>query len=201
MSDVRSTNKFSVKMIATIGVLSALAVIVMLFEIPLPIAPSFYKLGFDEVIVMIGGFALGSWAAVWIEGFKIILNLLINGTVTFGIGELANFIMGVSFVLPASIIYHRHKSKKSALIGLIVGTISLTVIGALTNLFIVLPLYGEIAMPLNRIIEAGQLIYPSINSLTSFVLLVVVPFNFIKGALSSIVVLMIYKKISVLLKH
>ncbi|MEG0265640.1 MAG: ECF transporter S component [Erysipelotrichaceae bacterium] len=201
MSEANSTNRFTTKRIAKIAILAALAVIVMLFEIPLPIAPSFYKLGLDEVVVMIGGFALGPWAAIMIEAFKILLNLLINGTMTFGIGELANFIMGCSFVLPACIIYRKHKTKKTAMIGLVVGCISLIVVGALTNLFVVLPIYGKVGMPIEQIIQAGQMINPSINSLLSFVIIITVPFNLIKGVLSSIIVLLVYKRISPILHH
>ena len=103
----------SVQTIAKISILGALAFLVMMFEIPLPFAPEFYKLGFDEVIVLIGGFALGPWAAVCIEALKIALNLIIGGTITMGVGELTNFLIGLSFVLPATIIYQREKNKKA----------------------------------------------------------------------------------------
>ena len=105
----------SVQTIAKISILGALAFLVMMFEIPLPFAPDFYKLGFDEVIVLIGGFALGPWAAVCIEALKIALNLLIGGTITMGVGELTNFLIGLSFVLPATIIYQRDNGRTSEL--------------------------------------------------------------------------------------
>ena len=85
---VSTKSRMSVQTIAKISILGALAFLVMMFEIPLPFAPDFYKLGFDEVIVLIGGFALGPWAAVCIEALKIALNLLIGGTITMGVGEL-----------------------------------------------------------------------------------------------------------------
>lgn len=197
----KSRNKMGVTTIAKVSVLGALAFLVMLFEIPLPFAPSFYKLGFDEVIVLIGGFALGPWAAVCIEGLKIALNLLYNGTITAGTGELSNFLIGLSFVLPATLIYQQAKTRKSACIGLIVGTISMTILGAMINYFIILPAYAYfMKIPMEGLIAAGTAVNPAINGLLAFVLLATVPFNLLKGVLVSIVVFISYKKVSPILK-
>jgi riboflavin transporter FmnP len=107
----------------------------MLFEFPIPfIAPSFYQLDLSEIVVLIGGFAMGPMAAVIIEGIKIILNFALNGTITAGVGELANFAIGCAFVVPAALIYRRHKSRGSAMVGLAAGTLSLTVVGVLLNI-------------------------------------------------------------------
>lgn len=197
----KSRNKMGVTTIAKVSVLGALAFLVMLFEIPLPFAPSFYKLGFDEVIVLIGGFALGPWAAVCIEGLKIALNLLYNGTITAGTGELSNFLIGLSFVLPATLIYQQEKTRKSACIGLIAGTISMTILGAMINYFIILPAYAYfMKIPMEGLIAAGTAVNPAINGLLAFVLLASVPFNLLKGVLVSIVVFISYKKVSPILK-
>lgn len=85
-----SSKTSRVQWIAKVSVLGALAFILMLFEIPLPFAPSFYKLGFDEVIVLLGGFALGPLAGAAVETLKIILNLVFQGTDTAFVGELSN---------------------------------------------------------------------------------------------------------------
>lgn len=195
------SRKMSIDTIAKVSILGALAFLVMLFEIPLPFAPSFYKLGFDEVIVLIGGFALGPWAAVCIEGLKIVLNLLYNGTITAGTGELSNFLIGLALVLPATLIYRGNKTIKSAVIGLLVGTITMAILGALINYFIILPAYAYfMKIPLEGLIAAGTAVNPSINGMLSFVLLATVPFNLLKGILVSIVVFISYKKVSPLLK-
>ncbi len=202
MSAEVSTKKYSyVNLIAKIAILGAIAVIVMLFEVAIPFFPPFYKLGLDEVIVMIGGFALGWLPAIIIEALKVVLNLLLNGTMTGGIGELANFIMGCSFVVPAAYIYQHKKTMKSAIIGMCIGTLSLVVIGALVNYFIVLPLYaGVFGWPIETIIEMGTKLNASVTDLKTFVLLMNCPFNLIKGVLSSLIVFISYKKISPLLK-
>lgn len=123
-----------------IAMLSAIAVVLMLFEFPLPfIAPPFYELDFSEVPVLIGAFALGPWAGVIIEAIKILLNLVINGTITAFVGEIGNFIIGVAFVLPAALIYKHKKSKKTAMIGLATGGIIMIVASCFINVFILLP--------------------------------------------------------------
>lgn len=197
----KNRSKMSVNTIAKVSILGALAFLVMLFEIPLPFAPAFYKLGFDEVIVLIGGFALGPWAAVCIEALKIALNLLFNGTITAGTGELSNFLIGLSFVLPATFIYHQNKTRKNACIGLIYGTISMTIMGGLINYFIILPAYSFfMKIPLDALIAMGTAINPNINGLLAFVLLSTVPFNLLKGVLVSLIVFISYKKVSPIIK-
>lgn len=198
---VSTKSRMSVHTIAKISILGALAFLVMMFEIPLPFAPAFYKLGFDEVIVLIGGFALGPWAAVCIEALKIALNLIIGGTITMGVGELTNFLIGLAFVLPATLIYQREKTRKHALHGLIAGTICMTVLGGLLNYFVMLPAYAYFMnMPLDQIITFGHAVNPNINGLLALVLMATTPFNLLKGILCSIVVFLSYKKVSPVIK-
>ena len=194
----KNRSRMSVNTIAKVSILGALAFLVMLFEIPLPFAPAFYKLGFDEVIVLIGGFALGPWAAVCI---KIALNLLFNVTITAGTGELSNFLIALAFVLPATFVYHQNKTRKNACIGLIYGTISMTIMGGLINYFIILPAYSFfMKIPLDALIAMGTAINPNINGLLAFVLLSTVPFNLLKGVLVSLIVFISYKKVSPVIK-
>lgn len=190
----------SIAWITKVSILAAIAFVLMMFEIPLPIAPSFYKLGLDEVAVMIAGFAMGPWAAAATEALKIILNLLFQGTTTAGVGEMTNFLLGMVYVLPAAVYYQKHKDKKGAVIGLVLGTVSLTVFGALVNYFISLPMYSYFyGLPLDAIIGMGSAINPMITSKLTFCLFAVAPFNLIKGVVSSLVTLLLYKRVSPLL--
>ena len=93
------------------------------FEIPLPFAPAFYEIDFSEVPVLVGCFAMGPLAGAVIELIKIILNLAINGTMTAGVGEVANFLIGCSLVVPAGLIYRKMKTRKGAIIGMVTGTL------------------------------------------------------------------------------
>jgi riboflavin transporter FmnP len=194
--------KLNIKTIAKIAVLGAIAVVIMLFSFPLPsIAPSFYKFDFSEVAVLIGSFALGPVAAILIEALKILLNLLFNGTNTAFIGEFANFLMGCAMVVPAGIIYHNNKTRKNAIIGIVVGIITMVIAGDLLNYFLLIPAYVNIAhFPLEAIIAAGTKIFPFINSTLSLVLVCVTLFNTVKGVLVGIVTLLVYKRVSPLLK-
>ena len=193
--------KLSTRMIAQIGMLAAIAFVLMLFEIPLPFAPSFYEIDFSEVPVLIGCFSMGPLAGVLIELIKIILNLCINGTVTAGVGELANFVIGCALVLPAAFIYKRKKTKKGAIIGLVTGTLFMTISGCFINAYVMLPTYAKaFGMPIEALVEMGSAVNASITDLLTFVMFAVVPFNLLKGVLVSIIVLLIYKKISPILK-
>lgn len=184
-----------------IGMLAAVATVLMLFEFPLWFAPSFYQLDFSEVAVLIGAFSMGPAAGVVIETLKILLNFLINGTITAGVGELANFIIGCGLIVPAALIYKRHKTKKNAVLGMAVGTVAMTVVGSLINYFVLLPVYSAaLPLPMDALIGMGTKINPAIDGLWTFVLFAVAPFNLLKGVLVSLLTLLLYKHISPLLK-
>ena len=198
---MNNKKKLNTKKVAQIGMLSAIAVVLMLFEIPLPFAPSFYEIDFSEVPVLIGAFSMGPMAGVLIEMIKIILNLCINGTMTAGVGELANFVIGCALVLPAAFIYKVKKTKKSALIGLVVGTVFMTVSGCFINAYVMLPTYAKaFGMPIEALVQMGTAVNAKITDLLTFVMFAVVPFNLLKGVLVSVIVFLIYKKISPILK-
>lgn len=198
---MNNKKKLTTRIIAQIGMLGAIAVVLMLFEIPLPFAPSFYEIDFSEVPVLIGCFSMGPMAGVLIEMIKIILNLCINGSVTAGVGELANFVIGCALVLPAAFIYKRKKTKKGAVVGLVTGILFMTISGCFINAYVMLPTYAKaFGMPIEALVEMGSAVNASITDLFTFVMFAVVPFNLLKGVLVSIIVLLIYKKISPILK-
>ena len=194
-------NKLTTRMITQIGMLGAIATVLMLFEIPLPFAPSFYEIDFSEVPVLIGCFSMGPMAGALIELVKIILNFVINGTTTAGVGEVANYVIGISFCLPAAILYKKMKTKRGAVVGLAIGTIFMTVLGCFVNAYILLPTYAAaFKMPIDALVGMGTAVNANITSLFTFVMFAVAPFNLLKGVMDSIIVLAIYKKISPILK-
>ncbi len=197
-----NTSVFETKTMAKIAILGAVAFILMLFEFPLPVAPNFYKFDFSEVAVLIGAFALGPAAAAMIEAIKVLLNILFNGTITMGVGELANFLIGCAFVVPAGIMYRKKKTKKGAMISMALGTVCMMIAGVILNYFVLLPAFVSIAkFPLDMILSAGQAIFPFIRNTFQFVLACVTPFNLIKGIAVSVVTALIYKHVSPLLKR
>lgn len=198
-----SEKMFSTRKVAMIGMFSAIAMILMLFELPLPFAPPFYKLDLSELPVLVGAFAFGPAAGVMIEFAKILLKLFVKGTGTAFVGELANFAVGCSFVLPASCVYLFWKKKKGAITGCILGTLVLTVFGSLFNAVYLLPAFSKLyGMPLDSILGMGSAVNPLMTegSMISFVVCCVVPINLIKGTVVSLITMLIYKPLSPVLK-
>lgn len=191
-----------IRQMALIGMLSAIAVVLMLFQLPLPFAPSFYQIDFSEVPVLIGTFAMGPLAGAIIEFIKILLHLALNGTVTAGVGETANFLIGLALILPAGLIYKRRPTRKSALLGMGLGVVMMTVVGCLLNAYVLLPTYAKaFGMPLAALVKMGSTLNKAITGLPTFVMLAVGPFNLLKGVLVSVIVLLLYKKISPVFKR
>ena len=184
--------------ITIIAVCSAIATILHVLDFPLLfIAPEFYKLDFSELPVMLCGFYLGPSAAVACEGVKILLKLLVKGTSTAYVGDFANFVVGCSFALPATIWYHIHKSKHSAVIGLVLGTISMAVLGSAFNAVYLLPKFSQLfELPLDAIIGMGAKIHGSIHSVSTFVLFCVAPLNVVKGVMVSVLTMLLYKRVA-----
>ena len=176
--------------ITQVAMLGAIAGILMNLEFPIPfLAPTFYQLDFSEIPVLIGSFAMGPVAGVLIELVKILVHLVSKGTMTAGVGDMANFIFGCTFAVPAGLIYRYKsvKSRKHAVVGMAVGT--------------VLTAYGKaFGMPIEAFIEMGSAVHSSVNNLLTFAAIIIFPFNIFKYALTSLIVFFIYKRIRVVLK-
>ena len=187
--------------ITKIACLGAIATLLMLLEFPLPFAPAFYELNFSEVAVLIAGFALGPMAAVWTELIKILLNIIINGTDTAFVGELSNFLMGIAYALPAALIYKHKKSLLGAIYGMSVATLSLVIVSAVVNYYIMIPAYVRfMGFEMEMIIGLGTKVNSSITDLKSLILWATFPFNLLKGVASSLITALVYKRISPILK-
>ena len=184
--------------VSIISICAAIAVVLHILDFPLPfLAPGFYKLDFSEVPVMLCGFFLGPSAAVICEGIKILLKLLLKSTSTAFVGDLANFVVGCSFALPATIWYHVHKSKHSALVGLCLGTLCMTIFGTAFNAVYLLPKFAQLyGMPLETIIAMGTKIHGGVKGVGTFVVLCVAPLNLVKGALISLLTMLLYKRVA-----
>lgn len=192
----------STRKIAMIGVFSAISAILMLLEFPVPFAPSFYELDFSEIPALIGAFAFGPVAGVMIELCKILLKLLMKGTSTAFVGDLANFVVGCSFILPASIIYLFKKTKKNAILASITGTLIMAVFGTMFNAVYLLPAFASLyGMPLDVIVGMGTAVNSNITSVTTLVIFAVAPLNLLKGGSVSLVTILVYKKLSIILKE
>jgi riboflavin transporter FmnP len=182
--------------VSIIGICAAIATVLHILDFPLLfLAPEFYKLDFSEIPVLLCGFYLGPSATVACEGVKILLKLLLKGTTTAFVGDFANFAVGCSLVLPAAIIYHIRKTKKTAILGLITGTVILTIFGSAFNAVYLLPKFSQLfGLPLDVIISMGSKINGNVSNITTFVMLCVAPLNLIKGSVVSVLTLLLYKR-------
>ncbi len=191
----------STRKLTMTALFSAVACILMMFELPLPFAPAFYKIDASELPVLILSFAYGPVAGVLAEFCKILLKLFFRSTSTAFVGELANFVVGVSFILPASTLYLFRKTRGIAIGGAVLGTLVMTVCGSAFNAFYLLPKFAQMyGMPLESIVAMGTAINPNIRSVVELVLWSVVPLNLLKGGLVSLLTLLSYKRLSLMLK-
>ena len=186
---------------AYVGIFAAMAAVLMYFELPLPFAPSFYEIDLSEVPVLICSFSLGPVAGVVCELVKVILKLLLKGTSTAFVGDFANFVVGCSFILPATVIYHRFKTKKGAMIGMVTGTVVMSVFGSLFNAVYLLPAFATLyGVPLEQLVAMGTAVNGMINSVSTLVFFAVVPFNLLKGLIVSALTTLLYKRMERLLR-
>jgi len=192
-----SINKVSKsKYVAYVAMFSALAGVLMFLEIPLFFAPSFYKIDLSEIPVLICTFYLGPVAGVAAELFKVVIKLMLKGTSSAFVGDFANFCIGCSMILPATLVYHVHKTKKNAVLGLVLGIAVMTVFGSLLNAVYLLPKFAQLyGMPLDAIVALGTAVNAKITSVSTLVLYAVVPFNLLKGAIVSVLTFLLYKRV------
>ena len=159
------------------GVLSALAFVLMeMLEIRLPFFPEFLKIDFGDVPAVVATLVIHPFAGVVVVAMKNLLGLM--GSTSGGIGEIANVLVGIAYILPIAIFTKRSGSLKNVIIGSVVGVGLMIIAGMLTNAFITLPLYGEAAT-----IQAGAAINPRIVDKTTFLIYIIAPFNALKGVL------------------
>ena len=184
--------------ISIVGICAAIAAVLHILDFPLLfLAPEFYKLDLSELPVLLAGFYLGPVASVACEGIKILLKLLLKGTSTAFVGDFANFFVGCSFVLPATIWYHIHKGKNNAILGLAMGTLCMVIFGTAFNAIYLLPKFSQLfGLPLENIIAMGTAINPGVSNVTTFVIFCVGPLNIVKGVSVSVLTMLLYKRVA-----
>ena len=173
----KNLNKF-----IKISLLSAIAVMLMYFDFPIPFLPfPWLKIDLSDIPALMGGFAFGPIAGVLIELLKNLLILIVKGTGTYFVGEMANFIIGASLVFPAAWIYHKNKSKKTAFLGMLVGSLVMQVVGIIANVYFLLPAYGMPMTPAESI---------------NYVKVGLIPFNGVKSIMVCGITYVVYKKVA-----
>ena len=194
---VRLHTHLNTRALTMTALLAALAYILAFLEFPIPLSPSFARMDFSDFPALIGAFAFGPVCGILVELIKNTLQLFT--TSTGGVGEFANFLMGGAYVAAAGLIYQKHKTKQTALIACVVGSIAMGITAAFANYFILLPLF-ENFLPLNELIAAFGSFMPFIHTKLDIVLFNALPFNLLKGLVIGFVTMLVYKRISPLLK-
>lgn len=186
---VKQPVKSNISKMAIVGVLSAIAYILMFMEFSVPLMPVFIKMDLSDFPALIGSLAVGPVGGVIIALIKNLLHLTV--TSTGGVGELSNFILNAVFILPAGFLYKRKKSKKSACGGAILGAILMAVFSIISNYFVVYPVYYNF-MPADTILAAYQAIFPGVKSILQSLIIFNMPFTFIKAMISVVITFLIY---------
>lgn len=189
--------RIPVRSIAVTGILAALASVLMFLDFSIPVMPGFIKLDFSELPALLAAYALGPVSGVVVCLVKNLVNLL--STSTGGVGELSNFVLGACFVLPAGLIYQKHKTRKAAFWGAVLGAVVMAVVSIFSNYYIMYPIYTAF-MPMETILGMYQAIAPGVRTLWDALLWFNLPFTFFKGMCSVAIAFLVYKHISPLLK-
>jgi riboflavin transporter FmnP len=190
-------SKINTRTLVSIAMMAAVSYVLAFIEIQVPFSPTFAKMDLSDFPALIVAFAFSPFAGFMVELIKNGLQLI--STSTAGVGELANFLMGGTFVFTAGAVYKRHKIKHMAWFGCIAGSVTMGIVAAILNYFVLLPLYEQF-MPLDQVIAAFGAFIPFIKTKLDVCLYNALPFTFLKGLVISLFTLIIYKRLSPILK-
>lgn len=192
-------NVISVRNLVIVGMMGAISTILMLFEFGIPFSPSFVKMDFSELPVILGGFLMGPIEGFLIIVMKIVLNFLLNGTSTFGIGELSNMMVSVGYMLPTVFIYRKIKGKKGTFLGILTGVIVANITAVIGNMYFIFPAYAKLyGMSIDSIVAMGSAINPYVTDLFTMMCFSMIPFNIFKFGSVSIIAFTVYKKMKLI---
>lgn len=187
-----------IRNITVTAIMSAVSTVLMFLSFSVPLVPSFLKFDFSELPALLTGFALGPVYGVAVCLVKNVVNVFF--TTTFGVGELSNFILGCMFVVPAALIYRHKKTRLTAFVGSTVGAFAMAAFSFVTNYFFIYPIYGKVMGGIDKIVALYTAILPGVTELWQALVIFNVPFTFVKGLVSVVISMLIYKKLSPVLK-
>ena len=192
----RSKTAIPVRAITVTAMLSAVACVLNMFDFPIPfLIPTFVKMDISDLPELLAAFSLGPWYGVAVTLLKNLIKLMFKGTSTAYAGELCNFILGAAFSFTAGFVYHYKKSRKSALIGALVGAVVMALLSIPCNYYISYPVYTKF-MAIDQIIAMYQKLRPGVNGLLECLIVFNAPFTLLKGLLTSALCFLIYKPLS-----
>lgn len=190
-----------VRRLTLAAMMGAVAFVLLSINFSVPVLSPFAELDIAALPELIGGFILGPLGVLEIIGVKLVMKLFIVGTESMYTGEIQNFLLSIAYVMPAVLYYRKHRSKKGAVIGMVIGSLCKVVVGIFTNLYLIFPFYINLyGMNWEGIVEICSAANPWIKDVPTMVVFSIVPFNIVSTALSSVLAILLYKKISIPLK-
>ncbi len=194
--------KVNVQRLTLAGIFGGIGFVLMFMGISIPILSPFARLDFSGLPELIGGFMLGPSGAVAIIIVKNLLKLLTQGSSSMFTGEVQNVLLSIAYVLPAVVYYQKHKTKQGAMIGIVIGSVCSVIVAIFTNIYLIFPAYIALyGMSWDSILETCHAINPYINSIPTFVIFSVLPFNIVSRTITSVFTALLYKRISVPLRR
>ena len=194
----KKSKRTDTRKLTSVAMLSAVSTVLMFFSFNVPLMPSFIKMDLSELPALLASFTFGPVSGVTVCLIKNLINLFF--TTTGGVGELSNFLLGTMFVAPAGFIYQKMKTKKGAMIASVIGAATMAVLSIFTNYFITYPVYANLMAPMEAIIGAYRAINPNVETLIDALVWFNMPYTFIKGMLSVIITMFIYKPLAPILR-
>lgn len=193
----RNSNKITTSVLVKVSLLGVLAFLLMFVRAPIFFAPPFMDVDVSEMPALIAAFSMGPFAGFLTVLLKIILKTLFSGTSTQYVGELSNLIVSSAFVITAGWFYRRHKTLRGAVVALILGVIVMATLATFSNYFVIFPLYGKLmGISMQQFADGVKAINPLVSDFRTLMLFAIVPFNIVKGVLTSLLTLILYKKVS-----
>lgn len=192
----------NVRRLTTAALCGAIAFVLKYISFSVPLISPFAEFDVSALPELIGGFILGPLGAVAIVVTKVALNLVFQGTSSMFTGEVQNLILSLAYVLPAVIYYRSHRTKKGAKIALVLGSTVSIVVAIFTNLYLIFPAYMTLyGMNWDGIVQMCSAVNPWIKDVPTMVAFSIIPFNVISRTITSVVALLVYKRISIPIKR
>lgn len=194
---MKTKQKLKTRDLTVIAMLGAICCVLMHIDFPLPFLPPFMNFDLCGLVELIGGFAMGPVQAVCIILVKILLKLATEGTSSAFTGELQNVLLSCAYVLPPVILYHRNKTKRTAIVGMAAGTAFCSIVAIFTNLFLIIPFYMTLmGQEMSYFIAMCTEANPMVQNTVTLAIFGIVPFNVIKYSINSLGAMVLYKRIS-----
>ena len=195
------TNRVNVRKLVLTALFAAIAFVLHLFRFPLPFMPPFMDYDLSGIPEMFGAFTLGPISGVTIVVLKNLLKLSVQGTGSAFTGEIQNFILSCAYILPACLIHQRGYTRKTALVGAIVGTAFCAIVAVFSNMFFIIPFYARaFGFSMDQVIASTRAVNRFVDSPAMFIALGIIPFNVIKCGITTILAYVAYPTMMLITK-